>query len=71
MKNLTGNTRLQNEALYISAVNTLIALGFNESQAREVVKETFKESLVRASQILLNPNARLIAEIQINLFDVK
>lgn len=46
MKNLeltTGKTEKEIKALYLSAIETLVDFGATEEQAREIVKETFKE----------------------------
>jgi len=48
MKNLeltTARTKKEIKALYLSAIETLVDFGATEEQAREIVKETFKETL--------------------------
>lgn len=48
MKNLTtatGKTEKEIKALYLSAVETLVDFGATEEQAREIVKETFRDTL--------------------------
>jgi len=48
MKNLTtvtGKTEKEIKALYLSAIETLVDFGATEEQAREMVKETFKETV--------------------------
>ena len=41
----TGMTRTELEKFYINHVNKLIAFGFSESKAREIVQETLKETI--------------------------
>ena len=43
--NLTGKTEKEIKALYLSAIETLVDFGMNEVEAREMVKETFKQTL--------------------------
>lgn len=48
MKNLTtltGKSVNEIKALYLSAIETLVDFGATEAQAREMVKETFKETV--------------------------
>lgn len=41
----TGMTRTELEKFYINHVNKLIAFGFSENEAREIVQETLKKTL--------------------------
>jgi hypothetical protein len=41
----TGMTREEVEAFYIAAIDTLRDFGYTESEAREMVQESFKESI--------------------------
>ena len=48
MKNLTaaiGKTEEEIKALYLSAIDTLIAFGMQEPEARKTVREVFRETL--------------------------
>lgn len=48
MKNLTavtGKTEKEIKAFYLAAIETLVDFGATEDQAREMVKETFKETI--------------------------
>ena len=42
---ITGKTEKEIKAIYLSAIDTLIAFGMQEPEARETVRETFKETL--------------------------
>ena len=42
---VTGRTEKEIKALYLSAIEILVDFGATESQAREMVQETFKETL--------------------------
>jgi len=41
----TGKTEKEIKALYLSAIETLVDFGMNEEDARELTKQTFKETL--------------------------
>jgi hypothetical protein len=45
LTNLTGKTEAEIKALYLSAIDTLIAFGMQEPEARKTVRELFKETL--------------------------
>ena len=45
LKAKTGKTEKEIKALYLSAIETLVDFGATEDKAREIVKETFKETL--------------------------
>ncbi len=48
MKNLTtttGKTEKEIKALYLSAIETLVDFGMNKEDARQMVKETFRETV--------------------------
>jgi hypothetical protein len=48
MKNLeikTGMTRMELENFYISKINFLMSLGLSETESREMVQETLKQTL--------------------------
>jgi hypothetical protein len=45
LTNATGRTENEIKALYLSAIETLVDFGMNEVEAREMVKETFRETL--------------------------
>lgn len=69
MKNLnklTGKTQEENEALYLASIDLMRMIGFEESTARDIAKEVFRDTLNRCAEILNNNNARLLAEIQLN-----
>jgi len=42
---ITGKTEKEIQALYLSAIDALIAFGMQEPEARKIVRETFKETL--------------------------
>lgn len=48
MKNLTtltGKTETEIKEFYLAAIDTVMEFGATEKEAREMVKETFKETL--------------------------
>ena len=48
MKSLTtttGKTEKELKAFYIAAIETMVDFGMNEKEARQVVQETFRETV--------------------------
>jgi len=45
LSNLIGKSENEIKAFYLAAIETLVDFGATETQAREMVKETFKETV--------------------------
>lgn len=45
LENLTGKSANEVKAFYLAAIETLVDFGATEEQAREMVKETFRETV--------------------------
>ena len=45
LQDLTGKTEQEIKAIYTSAIDTLIAFGMQEPEARKTVRELFKETV--------------------------
>lgn len=45
LENVTGKTEKEIKALYVAAIETLVNFGIDEKEARQIARETFKETI--------------------------
>lgn len=65
LEKLTGKTQEENEALYLASIDLMRMVGFEESTARDIAREVFKDTINRCAEILNNKNSKLLAEMQL------